>query len=63
MSARARVQVGPLIGPLTPPAYNVLAGWLLGPDTIPPIPKQRRRPYRKTSAKRSPRKRELPLAA
>jgi hypothetical protein len=52
MSARARVQVGPLIGPLTPPAYNVLAGWLLGPDTIPPIPKQRRRPYRKTSAKR-----------
>lgn len=39
------------IRPGTPAAYNVVSGWL-GLE-IPPMPRQRRRPYRKTDRQRS----------
>ena len=39
------------IRPGTPAAYNVVSGWL--GLQIPPPPRQRRRPYRKTARRRS----------
>lgn len=48
-----------VIRPSTTAAENVIAGWLGIP--VPPMPKHRRRPYRKTAVKRP--KREQKLAA
>lgn len=40
------------VGPTTRGAFNVALGWL--GFSVPPMPKQRRRPHRKTAQQRTP---------